>query len=241
MTKNVKQVRISNFDVNCYLNIQHAVGDIITNRLGNSNVAVAINPEKIVSSARDARLNETLLKADVRYFDGIGAVLVGRYKSNEKIARIPGCELWEALMSAAGENDITVYLVGASEKVIREVQSILTTEFNVKVVGCRNGFFENDGDLINDILESGAQILTVGMGSPKQELFIDKCKKRGVTAFMMGIGGTYDVFTNAVVRAPYAWRKFGLEWLYRLIQDPSRLKRQVKLLEFFKLALLRKL
>jgi UDP-N-acetyl-D-mannosaminouronate:lipid I N-acetyl-D-mannosaminouronosyltransferase len=90
-------------------------------------------------------------------------------------------------------------------------------------------------------LKHQPDILTVALGSPKQEQFMSKCKARGVTAFMMGVGGTYNVFTGSVKRAPKFWCDLGLEWFYRLLLEPTRIKRQTRLLKFLWLFMAKKL
>ncbi|EBS5740003.1 lipopolysaccharide N-acetylmannosaminouronosyltransferase, partial [Salmonella enterica subsp. enterica serovar Eastbourne] len=86
--------------------------------------------------------------------------------------------------------------------------------------------------LFERIRDSGAKIVTVAMGSPKQEIFMRDCRKIHPDALYMGVGGTYDVFTGHVKRAPKVWQNMGLEWLYRLLSQPTRFRRQLKLLKF---------
>ncbi|WP_140149361.1 WecB/TagA/CpsF family glycosyltransferase, partial [Vibrio parahaemolyticus] len=109
------------------------------------------------------------------------------------------------------------------------------------IVGFADGYFQDDDVMIKKILSLTPDIVTVAMGSPRQEIFIQKCRDAGVDAFMMGVGGTYNVFVGAVERAPESWCKVNLEWLYRLIKEPSRIFRQVRLLKFLWLAITRKI
>lgn len=104
----------------------------------------------------------------------------------------------------------------------------------MNIVGSQDGYFkpEQREILFNRIQASGAKIVTVAMGSPKQEIVIRDCRQVYPDALYMGIGGTYDVFTGHIKRAPKLWQRLGLEWLYRLLAQPSRIKRQVKLLRF---------
>lgn len=216
-----------------------AVDDIIMNGCGKT--AVAINPEKIIKSRESQEVFETLLSADILYLDGIGAVKVAEQKLQTKLSRIPGCELWEQLMIASSYNNKSVFLVGAEEQVVSKTKSLLEDRYNVNVVGYANGFFENENHLINEILDIKPDIVSVALGSPKQELFMQKCRDAGVESFMMGVGGTYNVFTGSVNRAPDIFCKFGLEWAYRLLKEPSRVFRQTSLLKFIFLAFRKKL
>lgn len=221
---------ISNIPVHCFVNMDEAVEHILTN--GSGQVAVAINPEKILTAIKSPETKKIILAADIRYLDGIGAVKVAQNKLNKKLARIPGCELWEALMKEAGIKNKTVFLLGADKNVVMKTKQKLERRYNTNVIGYHDGFFNNDDLMIAEILKNQPDILTVAMGSPRQEQFMNKCKAHGVSSFMMGVGGSYNVFTGSVKRAPKLWCDLGLEWLYRLILEPTRIKRQFKLLEF---------
>jgi UDP-N-acetyl-D-mannosaminouronate:lipid I N-acetyl-D-mannosaminouronosyltransferase len=104
----------------------------------------------------------------------------------------------------------------------------------VNIVGSQDGYFkpEDRTALFERIRLSGAKIVTVAMGSPKQEILMRDCRNVYPDALYMGVGGTYDVFTGHVKRAPKVWRELGLEWLYRLLSQPTRWRRQLKLLKF---------
>ena len=107
-------------------------------------------------------------------------------------------------------------------------------QWNVNLAGTQDGYFtaEQRDALFERIRDSGAKIVTVAMGSPKQEIFMRDCRKIHPDALYMGVGGTYDVFTGHVKRAPKVWQNMGLEWLYRLLSQPTRFRRQLKLLKF---------
>lgn len=238
---NVQKVLIDNFEVCCYRSLNDAVEDIIKNRLNNSEIAIAINPEKILNARKSIHIKKSIENANLRYIDGVGVLKVAESKLKSKLSRLPGCELWEALMTKAAVENKSVYLLGATEEIVIETKSKLEQRHKIKIVGHHSGYFDSDDVIIEDILKCQPDILTVAMGSPRQELFMDKCKVKGVRAFMMGVGGTYNVFTGKVKRAPKAWRELGLEWLYRLLSEPLRIKRQVKLLSFIFLFLRKKI
>lgn len=233
--------KIYDFDIDCYETIDNAVEDIIDNKLNDANIAVAINPEKILSSRESKETYEALDIANIRYLDGIGTVKVAEYKLNKKLNRIPGCELWESLMKKAGEIEIPVYILGSEDSVLQETVSKLRDDFKVLIVGSHDGFFKDEENIINEIIDLNPKILTVALGSPRQEIFMKKCKDRGLKCFMMGVGGTYNVFTGRVKRAPKVWCNIGCEWLYRLLSEPTRIKRQVRLIKFIYLALFKRI
>lgn len=233
------QSEISSIPVDCFQTIDEAVDYILSH--GRGKIAVAINPEKILASIKDEKIKNVLLDADIRYLDGIGAVKVAQAKLKKNINRIPGCELWESLMQASGKTKRSVFLLGADSAVVSKTKLKLEAQYGVNIIGYSDGFFEDDGAMIDKLLSLQPEILTVAMGSPRQELFMSKCRKAGLNSFMMGVGGTYNVFVGAADRAPKAWCDLGLEWLYRLLKEPSRFVRQVKLLEFVWLACRNKL
>lgn len=235
----MKITEISEIPVNCFSGMSEAVDYIL--KYGRGKTAVAINPEKILTAIRSSEAREVLLKADIRYLDGIGAVKVAEKKLSTKLSRVPGCELWEELMKASSNEEKSVFLLGASLEVVTKTSSKLVSEYGVNVVGFSDGFFENGDDIIERIQALKPDILTVAMGSPKQELFMQKCRDSGIDAFMMGVGGTYNVFVGAADRAPRAWCNLNLEWLYRLLKEPRRFFRQVRLIKFLWLAFTNKI
>ena len=196
---------------------------------------IAINAEKVLATERDAQLRALIKDADYKYADGVSMIASIRRKYPEaKVERVPGADLWETLMHRAGQLGTPVFLIGGRQEVLAKTEDKLRRQWNVNIVGSQNGYFtpaERDA-LFERVKASGAQIVTVAMGSPRQEILMRDCRKVYPDALYMGVGGTYDVFIGAVKRAPKGWQKLGLEWLYRLLNQPSRLPRQLKLLRF---------
>ncbi|HCU66826.1 MAG TPA: lipopolysaccharide N-acetylmannosaminouronosyltransferase [Rheinheimera sp.] len=205
-----------------------------------AGAAIAINPEKVMKAQQDPALMQILNNAELRYADGMGVVKVMQKKLQKPVERVPGCETWEALMHRAAEKKVPVFLIGAKPEVLQSTKSKLEA-LGVPVVGAQDGYFKDEDALISQLVQSGAKVITVAMGSPKQELFIEKAKKQLPDAYFMGVGGTYDVFTGNVKRAPALWCKLNLEWAYRLLSQPSRIKRQWNLVEYLWLYLRGKL
>jgi len=196
---------------------------------------LAMNAEKILTAERDPEVRSLLDAAEYKYADGISIVRSIRKKyGGVQVGRIAGADLWEALMQRAGQEGTPVFLVGGKAQVLAETQAKLQTQWNVNIVGVQDGYFSEQQRpaLFERIQASGARIVTVAMGSPKQELLMRDCRQVYPQALYMGVGGTYDVFTGHVKRAPVWWQKRGLEWLYRLLSQPSRIGRQLKLLKF---------
>ncbi|ATA26222.1 lipopolysaccharide N-acetylmannosaminouronosyltransferase [Brenneria goodwinii] len=196
---------------------------------------VAINAEKVLAAEKDAALRTLLDEAEYKYADGISIVRSIRRKYPQAaVTRIAGADLWEALMQRAGEKGTPVFLVGAKPDVLAQTEAKLRTRWKVNIVGSQDGYFApaQCDALFARIRTSGAQIVTVAMGSPRQEILMRDCRRYYPDALYMGVGGTYDVFTGHVKRAPLVWQNAGLEWLYRLLEQPSRITRQLKLLKY---------
>ncbi|MCL2897864.1 lipopolysaccharide N-acetylmannosaminouronosyltransferase [Brenneria tiliae] len=196
---------------------------------------VAVNAEKVLAAEQDSALRALLDQAEYKYADGISIVRSIRRKyPHAEVTRIAGADLWEALMQRAGKEGAPVFLVGGRPEVLAQTEAKLRAQWQVNVVGIQDGYFAPDQReaLFKRIRASGAQIVTVAMGSPRQEMLMRDCRQYYPDALYMGVGGTYDVFTGHVKRAPLAWQNVGLEWLYRLLAQPSRITRQLKLLKY---------
>ena len=233
---------VAGIPIEPFNSLEAAVAHVISDD-GNvlAGSAIATNPEKIISAIRNQSVRDTLMTATFRYADGIGVVVTLSRKLKKRIQRIPGCELWEAIMEKCGQTNTSVFLVGASSKVLLDTQDKLQKEYRVNICGAHDGYFQDENDVIDEIVSKRPKVVTVALGSPKQEYFISKCQKRHPDAFYMGVGGSYDVYTDNVKRAPEFFRKLNLEWFYRLAAQPTRFKRQVNLLNYLFLEFFRKI
>lgn len=196
---------------------------------------IAINAEKMLALEDNTQVRKLIQTAEFKYADGISVVRSIRKKfPGAQISRVPGADLWEALMAHAGAHQIPVFLIGGKPEILAQTVAQVKSRWGVKVVGSQDGYFqpEQRNALFNRVCESGAQIVTVAMGSPRQELLMQDCRAVYPHALYMGVGGTYDVFTGHIKRAPRGWQKLGLEWLYRLLSQPSRITRQLRLLRY---------
>lgn len=234
------KVNIGGIDVDCFNNLLEATEYILENCLSTATVAVAINPEKIMMYRQSSEIAKIIDSANLRYLDGMGAAFAASKKLNKKVNRIPGCELWESLMIRSTAHKSPVYLIGSSKEVLAATVNKLG-KLGVNIVGSHDGYYKNESDVINDIIFKSPKILCVALGSPRQEVFMLKCKEQGVNCFMMGVGGTFDVYTGSVTRAPDFFCNLNLEWLYRLLSQPSRIFRQMNLIKYLILYLRNKL
>ena len=226
------QVRVGPVPVAAFNDMQQLLQFILPDD-GNvfAGSAIAINPEKVLTAMRDSQIAAVIQQADIRYADGIGVVKVMRRRLGYKVQRIPGCELWQQLMLRCARLQTPVFIVGARPEVNRQTANKLMTQ-KVNLVGAVDGYFTDEAALIAQIKQSGARIVSVAMGSPKQELLIQRIRAQHPECFYMGVGGTYDVFTGNVKRAPPLWCKLNLEWAYRLLSQPSRIGRQLGLARY---------
>lgn len=213
----------------------HALDYLYADGALKKGTLVAINAEKMLALEADAEVRNLIESAEFKYADGISVVRSVRKKyPDAQVSRVAGADLWEALMARAGEAGTPVFLVGGKPDVLAQTETKLRQLWKVNIVGSQDGYFTPEARqaLFDRIRDSGAQIVTVAMGSPRQEIFMRDCRVVHPDALYMGVGGTYDVFTGHVKRAPKGWQNLGLEWLYRLLSQPSRLKRQLRLLRY---------
>lgn len=207
------------------------IGALIATR--QKAFSVAINPEKIYQAQRDETLCRLLNEAQIGICDGIGAALAVRLLRGISIPRITGISLFYALVRAAEQSSWKIFLLGASPESNQGAeQNLLATHPNLKIVGRRDGYFQDSAEVVEQINASGADIVFVAMGSPKQELWIHENRADIEAPFCMGVGGTFDVVSGKVKWAPPVFRKSGTEWLYRLICEPKRWRRQMVLPKF---------
>lgn len=206
--------------------------ELISYAMSQKSILVAVNAEKILHATDATR---AIINRNVGYPDGTGAVWALQKKGHKNTVKIPGCELWLDIVRSY-HNTKTFYLVGGHQVVIDATVTQLKKEYSgIQIVNHRNGFIKNEEEqkeLIEDIVSKQPDIIFVAMGSPRQELLMEEIQKQH-SALYQGLGGSFDVYTGAVKRAPAWWVKNNLEWTYRLIKQPTRIKRQIHLVRFF--------
>lgn len=196
-------------------------------------ILVAINAEKILHATPQTR---SIINRNIGYCDGYGAVMALKKKGYENAVKIPGCELWLSIVYAMYQKGKSFYLVGGKQRVIEQTVEKLRKEFpGINISNFRNGYIktaEEKQALIDDIAEKRPDVVFVAMGSPKQELLMEEMAKLH-PAIYQGLGGSFDVYTGNVKRAPRWWVDHNLEFAYRLIKQPSRIKRQIHLNKYW--------
>lgn len=191
---------------------------------------VVINVAKLVHMQTDSVLADSVKACDVINIDGMGVVLGARFCGHEVPERVAGVDLFHNLLAMSAKREFPVFLLGAEEAVVAKTVATVEVLYpNLNITGFHHGyFFDNkEGDdeeaVVNKIRESGAKLLFVAITSPRKENFINKWQDKLGVDFVMGVGGTYDVVAGKVKRAPLWMQKYGLEWLYRVIQEPGRM------------------
>lgn len=194
-------------------------------------ILVAINAEKILHASQEMR---AIINRNIGYCDGAGAQLALKQKGFKEACKVPGCELWLKIIERF-HKEKTFYLVGGKPQVIEETVAKLKSQFEgINIVGYRDGYLKKDKDresLINDIVEKKPDVVFIAMGSPKQELLMEDISKRHKAIFQ-GLGGSFDVYTGHVQRAPKWWVDHNMEFAYRLLREPKRIKRQIHLVKY---------
>lgn len=190
---------------------------------------VVVNAAKLVNMQKDRVLYDSVVNCDIINADGQSVVWASRFLNKPLPERVAGVDLMVNLMNLAGEKGYKAYLFGAKEEVVKAVVDMYTNRFGKDIIaGYRNGYYTEDQELeiAQDIANSGADLLFVAITSPKKEIFLNKYKDIIKTPFIMGVGGTFDVLSGKTKRAPVWMQKSGLEWLYRVYQEPRRMWRR---------------
>lgn len=202
---------------------------------------VAINPEKILKARKDSGLLNLLNSATYPIPDGIGVIYASKLRGGKIRTRITGIDSMTMLCELAAENGLRVFLYGAKEETVEVAAKKLVEMYpGINVAGYINGYEKDKQKITKMINDSKADILFVAMGSPRQENWIVDNMDDVCPYLFQGVGGSFDVISGNIKRAPIWMQKCGLEWLYRLIREPSRIGRQIKLFGFLWLALFNK-
>jgi len=212
-------------------------------RSGKGGFAIAINAEKVVTCNSDRNVQETIERATLRYPDGAGVVVALRLKGVHS-TRVAGADLWlEVLRQASGQN-LSIALLGAKPEVLEAARRRVEVDFpGITVSIARNGYdgMRDTEALAQELATHKPDLVFVALGSPKQELLIERFRTLHPRGFYMGLGGSFDIYAGVKKRAPLWMQQRGLEWLFRFICEPSRAPRETKRLKFLALLVLGRL
>lgn len=191
------------------------------------------NPEIVMAAKGDAALRAALSGAELVLADGVGITKAAAMLGTPLKSRVPGIDFASNVISRLAQRGGSVYLLGAKPLVAEAAAEKLTQTYpGIVIAGTNDGYFTDEAPVIEKINAASPDFLMVCLGSPKQELWMSANAGRLSCGLMAGLGGSLDVLAGNVQRAPETWRRLGLEWLYRVIKEPKRLGRVMKLPAF---------
>ena len=195
-----------------------------------AHYVVTPNPEIVETCRQDGEAMEAVNGADLVLADGIGVIYGAKMLKTPLKGRVTGIGFAQGLMERMAGNGRSLYLLGAKPGVAERAAENLARQYpGLQIAGTHDGYFSEDGPVTEDIRASGADVVFVCLGAPKQEKWMRRNGEAAGAHLMVGLGGCLDVFSGEVKRAPAVFQKLGLEWLYRLAANPSRIGRMVKL------------
>ncbi len=195
-----------------------------------NHMVVTPNAEIAYMAVKDKQLGDIINSADVVVADGIGVVYASKIYGTPVKAKVPGVELGLRVLENAAKSGKGVFFLGAKPGVAELAASKLSEKLpGINFVGIRDGYFKDDREVIENINSSGAEILFVCLGAPKQEKWMAQHKDEINVHLMLGLGGSLDSYAGTVKRAPDIFIKLGLEWFYRLLKEPKRFGRMLAL------------
>ena len=195
-----------------------------------THCVVTPNPEIVEVCRENLAARQAVNGADLVLPDGIGVVKGAKMLGTPLKEKVPGIEFAAGLMERMAAEGRSLYLLGAKPGVAETAGEKLAAKYpGLKIAGAQDGYFQEDGPVVEAIRQSGADCVFVCLGAPKQELWMSRHGQATGARLLCGLGGSLDVFAGVVERAPKFWSDHGLEWFYRLCKNPWRAKRMMKL------------
>lgn len=213
-------------------------------RLKIKTVYADINVASVVFSRKKRKMRNFFNSCDLVNVDGYGVVLGGFLTGHDRFHRVAGVDLLFRLLEMAEKEEMRPFLLGSKEDVIEKAARNITMTFpSLSLAGYHHGYFwDNEKKMFDEINRSGPDMLFIGITSPRKEQFIERYRDRLDVPFIMGVGGSFDIFAGVTKRAPLFVQKMGMEWLFRLCQEPRRLyKRYIYTNIFYFLMILQEL
>ena len=195
-----------------------------------AHYVVTPNPEIVETCRQDSAARQAVNGADLVLPDGIGVIYGAKILGTPLAGRVTGISFAQAMMERMAKGGESLFLLGAKPGYAQQAAENLVRQYpGLQIAGTNDGYFKDDGPIVEKIRASGAQAVFVCLGAPKQELWMVKNGAETGAHLLVGLGGCLDVFSGNVKRAPAAFQKLGLEWFYRLCKEPSRIGRMMKL------------
>jgi N-acetylglucosaminyldiphosphoundecaprenol N-acetyl-beta-D-mannosaminyltransferase len=190
---------------------------------------MAINAAKLVAMHDDPRMREIIAGCELVNADGQSVVWASRLLGDPLPERVAGIDLMADLLGLAERRGFGIYVLGARAEVLEQaLQRIRARHPGLRIAGARDGYYDagQEAEVAGEIAASGTDIVFVAMTSPRKEIFLGTFGRALGAPFVMGVGGSVDVIAGVTRRAPAGWQRLGLEWLYRLLQEPRRMFRR---------------
>ena len=195
-----------------------------------AHYVVTPNPEIVETCRVNESARRAVNNADLVLPDGIGVIYGAKMLKTPLRERVPGIEFGTAMIEYCARSGKSVYLLGAKPGVAETAAQNLCKRFEgLTIAGTADGYFKDDAEAARRIAESGADMALICLGAPKQELFMANYGEATGARLLMGLGGSLDIFAGVAQRAPEFYCKHNLEWLYRLLKNPSRIGRMMRL------------
>ncbi len=187
---------------------------------------MGVNADKINEAKKNPKLMEIINSCGIINADGASVIMAGKFLRKPLPERVAGIDLMQQLIAVSEKKGYGIYLLGARQNVVDKTAAVLRENYpELNIVGIRNGYFtERDwADIANDLRSKKPDIVFVGITSPLKEYLIEYLQYNGINTVFMGVGGSFDVISGMIPRAPLWMQKHSLEWLFRVIQEPKRL------------------
>lgn len=208
------------------MSISETVNEIETRILAGKFIQHSVvNVAKLANMNTDQELKQSVQECDIINIDGMGVVWGARFCGHYIPERVTGIDLFQRLIEMSVLNKFPIFLLGATEDIVKKTAEVIQESHPDLILGgYHHGYFWGDEDkVVDQINTSCAKLLFVAISSPKKEIFINKWKEKLEVNFVMGVGGSFDIVAGKVKRAPIFVQKAGLEWFYRLCQEPRRM------------------
>ncbi|WP_281164120.1 WecB/TagA/CpsF family glycosyltransferase [Liquorilactobacillus sicerae] len=237
---NIKRISILGIDFDCLTNAE--LFQQLQRDLKNQTrrFIVTANPEIVLYARQHPQYARIIKHANYVTADGTGIVIGSKILKRPLPERVTGFDTMKKLLHLANDRQKKVYFLGAKPEVLKTTLTVIKKNYpNLIIAGAHDGYFKTDQAITDSIQQTNPDIVFVALGFPKQEKFIYQSYSNS-HAIWMGVGGSFDVLAGKVKRAPIFWQQHQIEWLYRLLQEPSRLPRMMALPKYLCLVLAEK-
>ncbi len=208
---------------------------------------ISINPENLVEALQNNQFKKIIATSKIHIADGVGVVAALQFLNGQKIERLTGVDLMSELINYANKYSLRILLIGGKGNLAEKLHECYKHKYPKLKIWSNPGFLSKNKpqkseseEIFRIVSIAKPHFVFVAFGSPFQELWIDRNRKRFGKALVMGVGGAFAFLAGSVPRAPKLWRRIGIEWLYRLIIEPWRLFRQLRLIKFVFLVIIEK-